>query len=227
MFYTSSTTDTSSYSLLSMPTGSFLTNTSLVSSGTDTSPTDTALNSSDLFSPSSDGSMQTNIGGDALAVGDDTTASGEIDVQSISSGPLQLSAGMATFSAEAQSSGDDPVYADANTYAGASGADVVLAPTIVLSEDGEGYEAETSQTFLLAVNIDGYDLSGGALVIDPTLDSGSIDSGGGVLGDGNVAVFDADASAQGDYTLIDVQYDVLTVSNQLSTVSGVVVTEVA
>lgn len=225
MFYTSSTTDTSSYSVLSMPTGSFLTSTSLVSSGSDTSPTDTALNSSDLFSPSSDGSMQTNIGGDALAVGDDTTASGEIDVQSISSGPLQLSNGMATFSAEA--SGDDPVYADANTYAGASGADVVLAPTIVLSEDGMGYEAETSQTFLLAVNIDGYDLSGGALVIDPTLDSGSIDSGGGVLGDGNVAVFDADASAQGDYTLIDVQYDVLTVSNQLSTVSGVVVTEVA
>ncbi|WP_147282349.1 hypothetical protein [Microvirga subterranea] len=171
--------------------------------------------------------MQTFIGGDALAVGDDTTASGDIDVQSMSSGPLQLSGGIASFSAAAQSADGDPVYADANTYAGAEGADIVLAPTIVSSGGDDTYMAETSQTFLLAANIDGFDLPGGTLIIDPTLENDGLGGGGAPLIGGNLATFDADANAQGNYTLVDVQYDVLTVDNQLSAVSGIVITEVA
>jgi hypothetical protein len=171
--------------------------------------------------------MQTFIGGDALAVGDDTSASGDIDAQSISSGPLQLSSGIAEFSAGAQSTDGNPVYADANTYAGASGADIVLAPTVSLSDSGDTYATETSQTFVLAVNIDGFDLPGGPLIVDPSVESSGINTGGPLVEGGNIATFDADAQAQGNYTLVDVQYDVLTVDDQLSAVSGVVITEVA
>lgn len=226
MFYSSFTTDSSINALLSTSTGNLLSSASFSSTSYDPVFAGTTSSSPLLLSNSAE-PMQTFIGGDALAVGDDTSASGDIDVQSMSSGPLQISGGIASFSAAAQSNDGDPVYADANTYAGAEGADIVLAPTIVSSEGDDTYMAETSQTFLLAANIDGFDLPGGTLVIDPTLESDGLAGGGTPLVGGNMATFDADGEAQGNYTLVDVQYDVLTVDNQLSAVSGIVITEVA
>lgn len=173
--------------------------------------------------------MQTVVGGDALAVGENTSASGSIYSRSIDQGPVAISFGFADFSASSQTTNGDAPYAGATSYAGATGADVAVSGTQTTSGSGESggtsYATETSKTFFFALDIKGFDLPGGPITVDQTV--AVTDVPATPPPSGNVATFDADAKAEGDGTLVDVQYDAMAVGDRASSVGGIVVTEIA
>lgn len=188
-----------------------------------------SLTKSGATTSSGDGNLQTVVSGDALAAGTDTSTSGNIYSRSFDKGPVQISFGFTKFSATAQSPTGESPYADANTSVQTSNADVALDLTHVSSGGGStsggSYATDTSRTFYFALNIEGFDLPKGPVQVSNTVESPNYLKPSPI--GGNIATFDADAQAHGDGSLVDVQYDVLTVGNTVSAVSGVVVTEVA
>lgn len=179
---------------------------------------------------SGDGYLQTAVSGDALAAGTDTSTSGNIYSRSFDKGPIQISFGFTKFSATAQSPSGESSYADANTSVQTSNADLSLDLTHVSSGSGTttsggSYATDTSRTFFFALNIEGIDLPKGPVQISHTVESPSYLEPSPV--GGNISTFDADVQAHGNGSLADVQFDVLTVSDTVSAVSGVAVTEVA
>jgi hypothetical protein len=178
----------------------------------------------------SDGNLQTVVSGDALAAGTDTTTSGTIYSRSFDKGPVQISFGYTKFAATAQSPAGDTPYADANTSVQNNNADISMDLTHVSSGSGStssggSYATDASRTLYFAINIEGVDLPRGPVHLSHTVESPNYLKPTPI--GGNIATFDADAQAHGNGSLVDVQYDALTVSNTVSAVSGVVVTEVA
>ena len=183
--------------------------------------------SNDVPNETTAGGMQTLIGGEANAVGESTSASGEIYTRTFDKGPIKISFGSAEFSASAQSPEADPTYAAANSYASASGADLFLTRTNVSSgngsDAGQTYSSETSRTIYLAIDFEKFDLPRGPLTISQNVEKGGSRAR---VPDGNVAALDVDARAEAEHTYVGIDAYALSMDT-LSMVSAIVVTEVA
>ncbi|EIM30507.1 hypothetical protein [Microvirga lotononidis] len=181
------------------------------------------------YKADTDSKMQTMIGGEATAIGENTKATGTIYSQTFDKGAIKISFGSAEFKAAAQSSESDPTYAAADSYAAASGADLFLTRTVVSSTggkaSGQSYSGESSRTVYLAIDIEKFDLPKGPITISQTIDKYTPQKIGVV--DGNVAAVKIDAKAEADHTYVATDASALSMEDSLSTISATVVTEVA
>lgn len=180
--------------------------------------------------------VATLIGGEGNAVGEQTLVDADIFSRLIDLGSITVAFGVANFESTAIS-GEGLAYAAADTFADVSGADIVFIFTEKASGgDGELLSAtEVSRTAFVAVDFEEFDLRGGPLVFN--YDDIDLFTAGGIHSactgsgnpqiEGNVALLNVDALAQAENTLVDVASSVLTVEDQLSSVSAVVVTAVA
>jgi hypothetical protein len=173
--------------------------------------------------------MQTIIGGEATAIGENTYATGNVYSRTIDQGAIKISSGSADFRAAAQSSDSGPTYAAADSYASASGADLFLTRTTVSSDSGkasgQSYSGETSRTVYRAIDIEKVDLPKGPITINQTVEKNA-PHGSGVT-DGNLAAIDVDSTAAAEHTYVAIDASALTMEDSLSTISATVVTEVA
>jgi hypothetical protein len=185
-----------------------------------------------------DDGMVASLGGEAIAVGDDTAAIGTIEGQINDTGTATIAEGSASFTASGESSGGDPAYASATTHGAVSSADTIVTVTSRSSETlqtNEGSEwTETSTIDLLAVDFNlsnaspasastgeqtgaGSDQQSDTLEIDEPIPLDDFASGDL---DGNFALIVVDVTAHGDDTLALVEVSALTVEDELSVISG-------
>jgi len=173
--------------------------------------------------------MRLELGGEANAVWENTHAEGNVSSRVVDLGPVTIARGNATFGASAQSSEDEIAYAAADSYADADGADIAITTTRKTTGtsqgDGQASMNETSQTRVFAIDIQGIDLPIGPIVLDRMVSHSG--PGRPQPAEGNVAELTVDAEARGDNTSVGVDGTVLTVEDQYSGVTAVVVTEVA
>jgi hypothetical protein len=174
------------------------------------------------------------LGGDATAVGEDTLVDADIFSRLIDLGSVTIAFGTAKF-ASAAVSDQDPAFAAATTFADVSGADLVFVfnKTVSASSDcGTSYATETSTTTYIAIDFEEFDFKEGQIAFN-FYDARAYLDGCGKCGksnipniDGNLSVLDVDAQALGENTLVDVLTSILTIEDQLSSVSAVTVSSV-
>jgi hypothetical protein len=183
-----------------------------------------------------DASMVAVIGGEGNAVGEHTLVDADIFSRLIDHGSVTVAFGTATFSAAAVS-GDELAFAAADTFADVAGADIVLVFTDELMsslEEGSQSAFERSTTRFVAIDFEEFDLLGGPIVLnsydaDVLRDHGCSCACGGderLQIEGNVAQLNVDATATATNTLVDVSSSVLTVEDQLSSVTAMAVSAV-
>ena len=174
------------------------------------------------------------LGGDGTAVGEDTLVDADIFSRLIDFGSVTVAFGTAKFSSAAVSD-QDPAFAAATTFADVSGADFVFVfnKTVSASSDcGTSYATETSTTTYIAIDFEEFDFREGQITYNfysalTYLDGCERCSGSRIPNiDGNVSMLEVDAQALGQNTLVDVLASILTIENQLSTVSAVTVSSV-
>ena len=175
------------------------------------------------------------LGGDGTAVGEDTLVDADIFSRLIDLGSVTIAFGTAKFSSAAVS-GEDPAFAAAMTFADVSGADLVFVfnKTISASSEhcGSSFATETSTTSYIAIDFENFDFKEGQIAFN-FYDARSYLDGGGRVSrsnipniDGNLSTLDVDAQALGENTLVDVLASILTIEDQLSSVSAVTVSSV-
>lgn len=171
----------------------------------------------DVASDTGDGTATASAGGIAFASGEDTAAEGEVLLRMVDLGPLTFILGAASFEAAAEG---DATYAAAYSFAEADGCDVVLlggGDTMTMSTDG-AITGASSWSGVFAIDIAALDFADGAHVVDlapdepPTL---VIDEPADLL-DGNTAIVDVHASAEGASTAVEVGVSVFTLEQMSS-----------
>lgn len=176
------------------------------------------------------------VGGEGTAIGENTLVDADIFSRLIDLGSVTIAFGVTQFSAAAVA-GDDFVFAAADTFADVSGADLVFyfsAKTTGGSVGESGsFATEMSVTSFVAIDFEDFDFAEGQLSfyvsdVAPYLDGGcaSPDAQRAPNISGNVAMLDVDAQALAGNTLVDVLSSILTIENQLSTVSAVTISAV-
>jgi hypothetical protein len=177
--------------------------------------------------------MTVMVGGEGNAVGDDTLVDADIVSRLIDYGKFSIAYGSAVVHSAAESAGD-LAFAGADTFVDVSGADFVFSFTEKRSVTGSTHDSqfamETSKVAFVAIDFDDFDLPGGQLTVSAD-EAQSIDLGcfRWCLAmfhdqlDGNVAQLNVDAAAYGTSTLVDVESSVLTVEDQLSSVSAMAI----
>jgi hypothetical protein len=178
------------------------------------------------------------VGGEGNAIGEQTLVDADIFSRLLDLGSVSVAFGSTNFTAAAVS-GDGLLFAAADTFAGVSGADLVFIFTdeslMGSLEEGALFAAESSTTRYVAIDFEDFDLMGGPLVLDFQGTEGSHgrdhfrehSGDSNVQLDGNVAQLNVDALASAETTLVDVSSSILTVEDQLSSVTAVVVTAAA
>jgi hypothetical protein len=203
----------------------------------------------EITPPDDSDGMSAILSGDALAVGDDTLVEGSVSATMVDGGTVSTFDGSIDMLAAAQD--EESAFASADTFADVSGANISIAynqETEITEQSADGsLMLSSSTTDIVAIDVSASLDSGGGVdqvaegdaggeLLDPVLDvapeadagDGSVclDEGGGseseVVLDGNVAVIDFFAEADGEDTLVVVDAFVLTVEDELS-VGGVVV----
>jgi hypothetical protein len=177
--------------------------------------------------------MSVVIGGEGNAIGDETLVDASIFTRVVDLGSITIAFGVANFESIAVSD-DDLLFASAMTFAEVAGADFVFVVTQSATTSRSGghmsYAREESTTQFVAVDFEEFDFAGGPLVIDYADATHYLGHGGrcdgprGIQIDGNVAQLEVDALAKAQDTLVDVTSSLLTVEDQLSSVSALVVT---
>lgn len=185
------------------------------------------LLSSSVASQPSSSPLSVVLGGDATAVGTDTYASGNVISTTTGTGGATIVNGTATFTATAQSPQGETAYASATSFADVDGADFVFTFTKNSSASGDGYWTETSTTRVIAIDCPAFDLPGGPMVINSSVDLPPLALASHSSISGNLATLDVIAEAYGNNTYVATDASVLTVEDQLSAVSAVVVSEIA
>jgi hypothetical protein len=171
------------------------------------------------------------VGGDGTAVGEQTLVDADIFSRLIDLGSVTVAFGAATFKSAAVS-GEDLAFAAADTFADVSGADFVFVfnKKVSITSDGEtSYATQTSTTTYIAIDFEDFDFSEGPIAFNFYDANTYLDGcrGGRVPNiDGNVSVLDVDALARAENTLVDVLSSILTIEDQLSSVSAVAVSAV-
>ncbi|WP_234052006.1 MULTISPECIES: hypothetical protein [unclassified Xanthobacter] len=194
-------------------------------------------------SPSTSGeSMAITLGGDAIAIGEDTLATAQVDVSLSGDADMQTAYAFGEFTA--WGSGDASSYAAATSYVDFIGdADYTFDlnyTAVTTSFDGSSSEWSASAlTEVFALDIDGIptgEIDSTPLTADTSTDADPVadmtavtpdcgcgnDDGWDMTVDGNLALFDVTATAVGDDSFTQVDFSALTVEDQLSTVSVVV-----
>ena len=177
------------------------------------------------------------IGGEGNAVGDDTIVDAEIFSRLVDLGRVSVAFGSAVFESTAVST-DDLAFAAADTFLEVSGADFVISFTEKISTSeplGDSLVAkETSKVTFVAVDFEDFDLLGGPVVVSSNSAQYLEFDGSRWCHenthdqiDGNVAQLDVDAAAYSTTTLVDVFSSILTVENELSSVSALATTAAA
>jgi hypothetical protein len=174
------------------------------------------------------------LGGEGTAVGEETLVDASIFSRLIDLGSVTIGFGTAKFSSAAVSD-QDPAFAAATTFADVSGADFVFMfnKTISGSSDcATSYASETSTTTYIAIDFEDFDFAEGQITLNVSDARAYLDGCRGCGGsripglDGNVSMLDVDAQALGENTLVDVLTSILTIEDQLSSVSAVTVSAV-
>jgi hypothetical protein len=159
------------------------------------------------------GALVTTIGGEAVAVGQDTVAAGNVDLSLVDMKNRTVAKGRVTMAAAASSAeGSSPPYVAAETFAYAEGADVVLIKMNTVTNSDQSMSI--SITKINAIDLKNVDLRAPVVV---THTMAKTRKGTAVVPSGNVATLDFSASAIAKDTLVDVQADILAVQNELST----------
>jgi hypothetical protein len=176
-----------------------------------------------------DSALVLTVGGVALASGENTLTDGEIHTVVQDMGRVTKAVGDASFTAAADSPAGGEAYAVADTFADATGADLVFIRAIQSAPDfgGDGSALSTSQLKIVAIDIHGFEFADGPRVVGATLE---IPSRGEVDISGHLATVGADAEAIGDNTLAHTQTFALTdlsSENAFSFVSGLAISGVA
>lgn len=173
-------------------------------------------------------------GGDATAVGEESLVDADIFARLLDLGAVTVAYGTSTFKSVAVS-GEDAAFAAAATFADVSGADFVFIFNTKTSTVGStcetSYAIETSTTSYIAIDFENFDFAEGQLTFNFS-DAQSYLAGGcgRCYGsktpdiDGNVSMLDVDASASAQNTIVDVLSSILTIEDQLSSVSAMAVT---
>jgi hypothetical protein len=176
------------------------------------------------------------VGGEGTAIGEDTLVAADIFSRLIDLGSVTIAFGVTQFSSAAVS-GDDFVFAAADTFADVSGADLVFYFSTKttdgsVAEDGS-FATEVSTTSFIAIDFEDFDFAEGQLAfyindVSPYLDGGCAGPDGPKAPNiaGNVSTLDVDAQALAENTLVDVLTSILTIEDQLSTVSAVTISAV-
>jgi hypothetical protein len=170
------------------------------------------------------------VGGVAAAAGNDTLATGTVTAQMVDRGPVDIARGSATFSAAAQTTDGSKPLAVADTYAGVSGADIVITRTTKTNTIGQNSAAATSETNYFAVDIAKWSPPpGGGIHVDVGTTISTTNWGYGKLKvpDGNLASVSAGAEAIANNSLAETSTGALAVENQFSAVEGAAVTAIA
>ncbi len=180
----------------------------------------------------SDGSLLLLLAGEATAVGEDTLAIGSMSASVDGAGTVATAEGSATFVAAAASPDGDIAFATADSFGALSGADFLIVITgdteIVHQGPDESLVVTTSQTTLYGVDFDAAASTAAtdSAEADPALTAAAesefaeIGEEGFLDIEGNIAMLEVDAQANGPDTLLEVQADVLAVEDTLSTVSA-------
>jgi hypothetical protein len=162
------------------------------------------------------------FGGEASAFGAETTASSVMRGTVVDLGLVSYAIGTCSFTATATAAEGDTAVAVANSFATVTGADLVITFTRSGSTDltqGADLAHATSTTSFLAIDLEFWDSARGPIVIDYDGDLCDFKVPRGF--ERNTAVLDALLQAFGENTLSDLQADVLTVEDTLSTVTAV------
>ena len=204
---------------------------------TQSNDTSIGIQTGSLDPESGDGTIAI-LGGEAIAVGEDTAAIGTIEGKITDVGTAVIAEGSASFTAAGQASGGDLAYASASTYGEASPADTLVTVTSTTSEvlqtSDKSTWTETSTTNLLAVDLDLSNTSGGSEAADGSDDSGSDQQSGSFEADepppsdeltsegldGNLAIIEIDATAYADDTLVVIDASALAIEDELSVIGG-------
>ena len=184
------------------------------------------------------------LGGESVAVGEETLAAASMTVELDGTGPVGTADGNATFVAVANSAGDESAFATAGSFGALSGADVLVVLTshteIIDQGPDESIAVATSAIALYGLDFDST-IANESPETDPTLDppaegqvpgitdlaisdQGYLDLGSDI--EGNVAILDVTAEVVGANTFVEAAASVLTVADTLSIVTGEIVAAV-
>jgi hypothetical protein len=161
------------------------------------------------------------------AVGIDTLAQGDMFARLIDKGKVSIAFGSASFSAVAESTGDELAFASAFSDAHVSGADFVISWTrhesVNLESNDGRYAKDVSTTYVFALDFEAWDLRRGPITVDADRDKSFFGELCWLpdLIEGNLATFNVDVQAAGENTYADVVTSVLAVEDQLSSVSAI------
>ncbi|WP_372624826.1 hypothetical protein [Falsiroseomonas sp.] len=168
------------------------------------------------------------LGGEALAVGDDTFTFGSITAEADGDGYVSEIDGSVTMTAAAEASGDDVLYVSADTFAATSDG---TEASFTYTEDSSSTSQTTtdstatvsSTTTLSAFNIESSEteteLSTSTGSTDPDWTFDTVEE---TDLDGNLAILEFDAQAYGDETYVSADGFVLAVEDELSLSAGYV-----
>ena len=164
------------------------------------------------------------VGGDAVAVGQDTVTIGLVQNSGKDHGGYSIIVGDATFEASAQAPEAGGADAAANTFMAVSGADYIIKDESNHGGSGPNDASASSELSFVAVNINGWSPEGGPVVIELHQPGHQDRPDGHQPTDGNYAAVIATADAHSaDSSLSVAQTNALAVENQFSFVNGIAV----
>src|SRR5215510_1470653 len=163
------------------------------------------------------------VGGDAVAVGQDTVTIGLVQNSGKDHGGYSIIVGDATFEASAQAPEAGGADAAANTFMAVSGADYIIKDESNHGGSGPNDASASSELSFVAVNINGWSPEGGPVVIELQQPGHQAQPDGHQPPHGNYAAVTATADAHGADSLAATQTNALTVVNQFSFVDGIAV----
>jgi hypothetical protein len=177
------------------------------------------------------------IGGDGTAIGEDTLVDANMFCRLMDLGSVTIGFGTAVFKSAATSADGGMAFASAETFADVSGADFVFIFNKTVWTDGSGdespYATAYSTSTYIAIDFEDFDFAEGQLTFNFYDTDGYLEGGCGRCSDGsmlnlagNVAMLNADVQALAENTFVDVLASILTVEDQLSTVSAMAVSAV-
>lgn len=162
--------------------------------------------------------LSVTTGGNADAVGQSTFADGKIDSKLTDKGLISFACGETSFTAESASPEGEIAYAAADSFADITGADFIFLLTYNTtgqSEDGSASYA-SSITKYVAIDFELFDFAGGPKVFNKTITSETDDFDAAL--EGNLASHFFDLLAEGDDTYTGLDFSVLAIEDQLSSV---------
>jgi hypothetical protein len=217
--------------------------TYLMSSGDQSSLLSTSVSTTAQTStPDNSDGLATSLGGEAIAVGEDTLAVGSISGTLVDGASATTLDGSATMVAASESSGGETAFTDAYTFAEISdGAEFVLVinqETDISQQSASGNTStSTSSTTIAAYDLQAISTGTKDPVLqapeamngddgataEPMASSPADECDGTLDLDGNIAVIDFNGLAVGEDTFVSVDAFALAIEDELSLISGFVV----